>query len=141
LDSGYFWAQGLKCVQEDPWVLLSSTRYIFYLFFGNQLWPSNVTEFRRANYAYALFYGYILLPMMLVAFILLWKHPSKQRVVLIFVFSAVAMAWFFFGEMRYRIPFDVVFLPMASYGFSSGYRKMKWSSAFSGKLSPSIATY
>lgn len=38
-DQAYFWKEGLKCVQENPWVLVSSVRYIHYLFLGNPLWP------------------------------------------------------------------------------------------------------
>jgi hypothetical protein len=117
-DSAYFWVEGWKCIAEDPLVLLTSVRYIHYLFFDNQLWPANVSRWRVLNRWHQTYFAWLLFPGILAFVLYRARHPLSPDTVPFLVGAAVvACVWFFKGEMRFRIPFDAVFLVMAMLGW------------------------
>lgn len=120
-DSGYFMKQGIDCILADPVVLLESIRYIPYLFINNDLWPSLETkaEHKLTSRNYTLLFGFLALPAFIVGILLLLKNPRDPKFLFILlpVVSLCGLVWLFKGEMRFRVPFDVVILPLVVWGW------------------------
>ncbi|MGZ3792690.1 MAG: ArnT family glycosyltransferase [Bdellovibrio sp.] len=116
-DQTFFWQQGIKCVQKNPSVLLSSLRYIYYLFYGNHLWPVYVTSLKDFYLPWEYFFQYVFLPLSLLGFLVLQKKEDKflQSVTLIII-TLFFTVWFFKSENRFRVPFDSIFISWASVG-------------------------
>jgi hypothetical protein len=128
-EQDYLWKAGLECVRRDPWVLVSSVQEISYLFRGNQLWPVNTGDFAEFSARYHSRFLLLIAPGVIAAFITLVREPLAGRTApFLLAVSVCATAWLFIGEMRFRIPFDVVFIPMGVLGW-------KWSiaTAFGGR--------
>jgi hypothetical protein len=129
-DQAYFWRAGLECIRQDPLVVISSLAYVHYLFADNQIWPSNVT-YPRLTRQYGMFFTALLFPGILLALLLLALRPlERDRLPFLLVLSIVACAFILKAEMRYRVPFDVLLLPMAVYGWAwifekSGFKAKK----------------
>ncbi len=118
-NDSFFVKEGLKCIAADPLVLLTSVRYVYFLFLGNDIWPSNADAYKTFNRGYGMLFGAIYLPGILIALLLLLRHPlsAQSMPILLMVLSLFFNSWLFKSEIRYRVPFDVVFLPMAVYGW------------------------
>jgi len=120
-NSSFFLAQGFRCIKDNPLILAESLRYIPYLFINNQLWPAQNTkaEYKKLASNYTLFFAFLTLPGIMVGLLLSLKDPRSQHFALFFLpaLSLFILAWLFFGEMRFRVPFDVIFIPLAIYGW------------------------
>lgn len=114
-DQAYFWREGIKCVQENPMVLLESFRYVYFLFGGNSLWPvmdSPVSEyFKLWDYLYNPFIVFAIMGIMLSRSRKVWSELSSLLVLSLFL-----TVWFFKSEYRFRVPFDGIFILWASMG-------------------------
>lgn len=114
-DQAYFWKEGLKCIQENPMVLIESLRYIYFLFGGNTLWP--IMDLPQGEYfqlwssTYALFITFALLGVLLSRSQKIWSELSSLLVLSLFL-----TVWFFKSEYRFRVPFDGIFILWASMG-------------------------
>lgn len=115
-DQTYFWNEGLKCIQENPLVLLESFRYIYFLFGGNSLWPvmdSPVDSYLQlwSKSVYGLFIAFAFVGILFSRSKKAWSEISSLLVLSVFL-----TVWFFKSEYRFRVPFDGVFILWASMG-------------------------
>jgi hypothetical protein len=119
-ESGYFTRQGLRCIQQDPMVLVASFENIPYLFIGNFSWPS-LKEINRYERLYELFFSLALVTGLLVWLRSCW--PLTRRNAPEFLTWAIPIAglflcvYIFKSEIRFRVPFDVFFIPVAVQGW------------------------
>ena len=117
--SGYFYKQGLKCIQNNPLVLLQSLESIPFLFYGNTIWPFNRKPLSDLSRLYELFFT-IFVIVGLVAFLFMSLSFQNLQNVVIWVFPVLAIflcVYIFKSEMRYRIPYDLWFIPIAVKGW------------------------
>jgi 4-amino-4-deoxy-L-arabinose transferase-like glycosyltransferase len=119
-DQAFFWLAGWECVRQRPLVLLTSLRYVHYLFFDNELWPTNVTKYRAASRYYAMFYSLLIFPGIVIGVLRLSRRPrSHQFLPVLVALSLVFCVWLMKSELRFRVPFDVVFLPLSVLGWTT----------------------
>ena len=120
-DSGYFMKEGLKCIGRDPFVLVQSIEGIPFLFVGNYLWPATRSPLAPQARLYELVTGPFL--MAGVALWLLARWPWRRERWDELIVWAVPLAglclcvYVFKSEVRFRVPFDVWFIPMAFAGW------------------------
>jgi hypothetical protein len=118
-NDGYFWRAGWSCVRADPGVIVSSLRYDYYLFFDNQLWPTNSSEYADLSRWYGMLSAAFLFPGMLVGVLLVSRRPfAGSRPAFLLLASLFVASWLLKSEMRYRIPFDVAIIPLSVMGWS-----------------------
>ena len=120
-DSAYFMREGLRCIQDDPFVLVQSLENIPFLFIGNFAWPANQLSVRPLIRLYELFFA-----IFLIAGLVVWMRScwplDRNRADVLLVWAAPIAALFicvyvFKSEIRFRVPFDVYFIPMAVQGW------------------------
>jgi len=120
-DSGYFMKEGLKCIGRDPLVLVQSFESIPFLFVGNFLWPTTHSAVAAPARLYELVTGPFL--MAGVALWLLARWPWRRErwgelIVWALPLAALCLCVYVFkSEIRFRVPFDVWFIPMAFEGW------------------------
>jgi hypothetical protein len=118
-DQSYFWSAGLDCIKQNPLVLLTSFRYVYYLFFDNQLWPSNTTDSAGLVRLSGMIYSGLLFPGILAGAAIVVRRPWRRSgLFVVLALSIVVCAFVFKSELRYRVPFDVVYIPLAVLGWS-----------------------
>ena len=118
-NSGYFLREGLKCIQDNPYVLLQSLESIPYLFYGNTTWPFNRLEVANLTRLYEVFFTLFVIPGLLF-FLLRFPVSGSSREAVIWIMPVLALflcVYIFKSEMRYRIPFDLWIIPMAVKGW------------------------
>jgi hypothetical protein len=117
-DEKFFWAAGLDCIRRDPAVLWTSLRYDYYLFFDNQLWPPNATRYAPLVRGYGMVYSALLFPGILLGAVVIGRRPRRRLALASLIgVSILICSWLFKSELRYRVPFDVVYIPMAVIGW------------------------
>lgn len=118
-DSGYFFVQGIKCITKNPYVLVQSLESIPFLFYGNTIWPFNRLPFADLSRLYELFFTtFVIVGLVVFVFTRLRIRNSQELVVwLLPVLSIFLCVYIFKSEMRYRIPFDLWFIPIAVKGW------------------------
>jgi len=122
-DSGYFMNEGLKCIAADPVVLVQSFENVPFLFVGNFMWPATQFSVAPLVRLYELVTGPFL--MAGVALWLLARWPWRRATWgELTVWGAPLLAlcvcvYIFKSEVRFRVPFDVWFIPMAISGWMS----------------------
>jgi hypothetical protein len=123
-DTHFFWAAGMDCVRKNPEVLATSVRYVYYLFFDNQLWPSNTSDaLARPS---GMVYSALLFPNLLLGAAVIGRRPRRRWALFALIgLSIMLCSWFFKSEMRYRVPFDVVFIPIAVLGGSWAWVRLR----------------
>lgn len=118
-DQGYFWKAGFNCVKEDPLVLISSLRYIYYLAFGNPLWPHISTNVQDLYYPWENLFYYGILPLTLLGLLVLRKDEEAfTQTSALLIMSLFLTVWFFKSENRFRVPFDALLIAWSSVGAS-----------------------
>lgn len=129
LDQGYFYAEGVMCIAQRPAVLVESFDYIRKLFLANELWPANAAGNRgtQLNAAWARIVEWPLVLGVILAFAFAVARarsprPSDASGILWLALAAPALslfsvAWLWKSELRYRVPFDVFFFPLALWGW------------------------
>jgi hypothetical protein len=122
-DSDYFIRQGLECIAENPLVLVTSLEGIPFLFVGNALWPA--TRFTTAAYT-RLYDGVFGLWLVIgIAIALRRLLPLRDDTYPTFIAWMLPLAalclcvYVFKSEIRFRVPFDVVLIPAAAWGWVS----------------------
>lgn len=122
-DSAYYTKEGLKCIQENPKVLLTSFKYVYFLFLDNQLWPPVMQKMRSATYFYQLVFSILVFPGVLFGVWRIGRRLRSRRFIpLLIPLSIVICAWVFKSEIRYRVPFDIVLLPLSYYGWRFAFQ-------------------
>ena len=111
-DQRYYWGQGWNCVKENPVVLLTSLRYIYYLFTGNPLWPGqSEVAFYEAGFTV------VILPLMIIGLLVALRHWDKPVMVpALLLLSLFIAVWLFKSELRFRVPFDAIIMIYAAVG-------------------------
>ena len=119
-NSSYFMKEGLKCIEKNPFVLVQSLESIPYLLFGNRMWPLTQNKFSQYFRLYELFFSLFLViglavimreafsPEMSLQHKLIWFLPILSLFLCVYIFKS---------ELRYRIPFDVWFIPVSVKGW------------------------
>lgn len=131
-DQSYFWKAGVNCIKEDPLVLIESLRYIYYLAWGNPLWPHISTNVQDLYYPWENFFYYCLLPLTLLGLLVLRKDEEAfNQASALLMLSLFLTVWFFKSENRFRVPFDALLIAWSSVGASWVLLKA-W--ALSGRL-------
>ena len=126
-DQSFFWKEGLKCVHDNPVVMVTSFRYIYYLFFGNELWPGGFsTQLMSWNHLWRPFYHLLLLPTALIGCSLLMKkNEETQQILMMMLLSVFITVYIFKSEVRFRVPFDAILFLWSGYGLFWIYEKIK----------------
>jgi len=119
-NSSHYMKEGLKCIGENPIVLVQSLESIPYLFFGNRMWP--LTENKLAQYfrLYELFFSAFLIIGLAVIMREVFSREMSLSDKLIWILPIISLflcVYIFKSELRYRIPFDVWFIPAAVQGW------------------------
>lgn len=119
-ESGYFLRQGLKCIARDPFVLIQSVESIPFLFYGNQMWPFNRKSFARYVRLYELFFSTFVVTGLCVFFATFRKRKGTLEEFIIWGVPIMAIflcVYIFKSEIRYRVPYDIWFIPVAAFGW------------------------
>lgn len=119
-DSGYFMKKGLECIRDNPFVLIQSLESIPYLFFGNRMWPLTDTRYAVASRLYELIFAVFAIVGLTVMMNDLFSSNSPIDHKLIWVLPVLSIflcVYIFKSELRYRVPFDVWFIPLSVKGW------------------------
>ena len=120
-DSGYFMKEGLKCIAADPVVLVQSFENIPFLFVGNYMWPATQFSVAPLVRLYELVTGPFLMAGVALWLLARWPRRREAWGELV-VWGAPLLGlclcvYVFKSEIRFRVPFDVWFIPMAFAGW------------------------
>jgi hypothetical protein len=113
----FFWKEGLKCIKANPAVMLTSTRYVYYLFGGNPLWPVQAWRAKTTEVVYERAFLFLVAPLTLIGLMVAirsWDKPEAAAALL--VLSLFLMVYVFKSELRYRVPFDAATMILATLG-------------------------
>lgn len=118
-NGAYYWQAGMNCIKERPMVLLESFRYIYYLFYGNELWPQLPGGwYARIHAFYTLFLKWCIFPAAFLGIALMMRRWRESSFALVVPIVAVALCvWFFKSEIRFRIPYDCFVIPLSVFGW------------------------
>lgn len=119
-ESGHYFKEGLKCIAQNPFVLIQSFESIPYLFYGNQMWPFNRKPFAQYVRLYELFFSSFLVTGLCVFIATFRKRKGSTEEFVVWLIPVIAIflcVYIFKSEIRYRVPYDVWFIPIAVYGW------------------------
>jgi hypothetical protein len=119
-DSSYYFRQGLNCIVRDPLVLLQSFESIPYLFMGNTMWPFNVRPIGKLTRIYELFFAiFTIVGLAVFIFDQLRNKKDYSEIIvwLVPVCSIFLLVYIFKSEIRYRVPYDIWFIPIGVKGW------------------------
>jgi 4-amino-4-deoxy-L-arabinose transferase-like glycosyltransferase len=121
-DSGYFMKEGVKCIGRDPFVLVQSLESIPFLFVGNFLWPATHSSVAAPERLYELVTGPFLMAGVVLWLLARWpwrRETWGELIVWALPLAALCLCVYVFkSEIRFRVPFDVWFIPMAFEGWT-----------------------
>lgn len=120
-NSSYFIRQGFECIKRDPFVLLQSFESIPFLFYGNTTWPLNQkTNAGKLRLYELLFTIFLICGLVFYTKSMYFEFKREQFVIWALPIIAIFLCSYIFkSEMRYRLPFDVWFIPVAVLGWST----------------------
>ncbi len=118
-DSAYFMKAGLECIEKNPAVLLTSLEGIPYLFFGNYMFPGTDMAERSLIRYYELLFTLFMVPGLLIYLVLNWGKMSAEEIIVwcVPVIALFTCVYIFKSEIRFRVPFDVFFIPLSVRGW------------------------
>lgn len=124
-NSGYFYRQGLDCLLANPIRILEKPTELYYLFFGNVAWPSS----DQPGYSIAMkishaLFNATILPGLFLATYLFFKErkrlfKTRPAILFLVVLSLVATTIVYYGDIRYRLPFDGFFILLSLWAYQS----------------------
>jgi hypothetical protein len=126
-NSRYFYQQGLDCLKQRPIRILEKISENYYLFFGNVSWPtSNQAPFHLFMKASHIVFNIITIPGLFLA-IFFHSHQTKSsRPVLILLWlllaTVVLTSTIFYADIRYRLPYDAIFILIALTGYQFKFK-------------------
>ncbi len=120
VNSSYFMKEGMKCIVNNPLVLIQSLEGIPFLFMGNTLWPAN--QFKTSGWMrfYELLYALFSIGGLIVYVRFLNSSENKIEQITLWCLPVLALflcVYIFKSEIRFRIPFDVWIIPMSLKGW------------------------
>ena len=121
-DSGFFMNEGLKCIIENPLVLVQSLEGLPFLFIGNTLWPANQIQMANEMRLYEQMFGIFAIVGLIIFARFFIFQDSKEEIFLVWVLPILSIfvcVYIFKSEIRFRIPFDIWIIPVALKGWES----------------------
>ena len=115
----YYWRQGWQCIKDDPVVLVTSLRYVYYLYAGNRLWPliGRGLQHRQRWDVYEAWIASAIFPLSMIGlFVALRRWERPETVAALLYLSLFAIVWVLKSELRFRVPFDAITMIFASLG-------------------------
>ena len=115
-NQSHYWRQGLQCIKDDPLVLVTSLRYVYYLYAGNRMFP--VMNIHRNLWGpYEAWIASVILPLTMIGlFVALRRRERPATVAALLYLSLFVAMWVFKSEIRYRVPFDAITMIFAALG-------------------------
>jgi len=126
-----FEALSRKCVAKTG--LVRQARYalmhVIMLWGYNSVWPdSGIDAYRRTMRRALDLHNVLLLPPMLVAFFAsMRRHHARQALLSVHLVALAIMAMLYFGDVRYRVPYDAIVIALAFDGIP---RMLGWVRGF-----------
>lgn len=122
-DSNFFFKEGLKIAQKNiPKTLLYSLENIYDLFYTTIIWPtSNIGGILPVviNYSNIALVILVILPAMALFWIRFKSIVNSLQIIVYFpIFVILISSAIFQGDPRYRVPFDIFFIILASHFYS-----------------------
>jgi hypothetical protein len=121
-DSSYFMKEGLKCIRDNPLVLVESLEGIPFLVIGNFMWPGTQISIAPLMRLYELCFAPWLIVGLAVWLRRRWPvraaHAADLIVWLLPLIALCVCVYVFKSESRFRVPFDVWLIPMAAQGWT-----------------------
>jgi hypothetical protein len=127
-DAAFFWREGLKCIAENPLVLVKSLGDPIKLFLGNDIFPWAIAAFHPLQRLYNFLYLILIYPGICLGFIRGLTRKLSRRTRLGIALSWAGILPFFIfleAEIRFRVPFDVILIPLSIWGWSGIVRSLK----------------
>ena len=115
----FFW-EGLKCIGDNPFTLVTSIENVGFLFTGNFLWPVNQLGLKNFAQLYDLVFAIFSIVGLSVFFLLCWRSVDKELISIwaLPIISLFLCVYIFKSEIRFRLPFDVWIIPAALAGWN-----------------------
>jgi hypothetical protein len=106
-DNKYFFNLGRRCIRKDSWLHLKRiSTNVLDLFATTEPWPSNQGEFRKVTALSNTIYCYALFAIVPIASWLA-RRRWAERWLLLQLACALPVGILFYGDPRYRIPYDI----------------------------------
>lgn len=124
-DSAYFIAAGLSCIAANPWFLVQSLEGIPFLFVGNWIWPRREIPLDGYLRIYEMAFSLWAVVGLIAAMMLGGERMRSTRMFAAWVLPIAALflsVYVFKSEIRFRVPFDVVIIPLALAGWRDLWR-------------------
>lgn len=119
-ESSHYIKEGFKCIQKDPLVMIRSFESIPFLFMGNTMWPFNRKPYAGYTRLYELIFAVFLMTGLMAYAVHAFKAGISFQEFSTWVIPVLALflcVYVFKSEMRYRVPFDIWFIPVAVKGW------------------------
>lgn len=124
-NSGYFYHQGINCLIANPIRIIEKPTELYYLFFGNVAWPSSDQPgySTAMKVSHALFNATIF-PGLFLATYLFFKErkrlfKTRPAILFLMVLSLVVTTIVYYGDIRYRLPFDGFLILLSLWAYQS----------------------
>ena len=123
-NSLFFYQQGLDCLKHSPIRLLEKISENYYLFFGNVSWPtSNQPPFHLAMKASHVLFNLLVFPGILLAMVFR-SHKSLTILLWLILLTIFLTSTIYYADIRYRLPYDAIFILLALTGYQSLIKKL-----------------
>lgn len=118
-DTSHYWNAGWKCVIDHPAIVATAMEGWYLLFLGNLPWPfASIENFRIGNgWTHWLMVAFLLPGFFLAIMRFRFERPWQAQLLSLLVLSLLVMVYVMISEARYRVPFDVAFIPLAVWGY------------------------
>ena len=115
-DDAYYWRQGWKCVKNEPSLIFTELKEIYYLFFENVIWPGDAAPYAPLTRFTCAFFSSAFWCILAIALFLLRSKflDLLHHSVVVPVGGLFISVWFTHSEMRYRVPFDGFLIALVS---------------------------
>ncbi|MBU1200160.1 glycosyltransferase family 39 protein [Patescibacteria group bacterium] len=118
-NSHYFYQQGWQCLKQRPVRMLEKISENYYVFFGNVSWPtSNQPFFGLPMKISHILFNLLVFPGILLAIVHRPRQPFTNFLWLI-LFTVFLTATVYYADIRYRLPYDAIFIIIALSGYQS----------------------
>jgi 4-amino-4-deoxy-L-arabinose transferase-like glycosyltransferase len=135
-DQPFFFEQGIDCIRDDGWSHVGLwARSVPDMLWTSILWPQvNDSNLRGIVNVTNVLYA-VLLPLILVGTALVIRdrrrrgEPSGELILILHLATVLATAFFFFGDPRFRMPYDVFGLALLAAVLADTFMRRRGGSA------------